>query len=135
MKYKKILDLKQFVKDESLIIDKYHWQELNSAYSKDELKYAISDAIEGLPLPLLPITEKDAKDDFNKLARFNTRKLLRKSKLFTKAEYQYELTNWYLSNALVGRDSSNYFHQEARWNVKHTKFSSPVASWTEKKIT
>ena len=130
----KKLDLKSFVKDESLIINEYHWQELNSSYSKDELKYAISDAIEGLPLPLLPITEKDAKDDFKKLQAFSSRKLLRKSELFTKAEYQYDLSNWYLSNALVGRDSSNYFHQEARWNVKHAKFSSPVASWTEKKL-
>ena len=79
MKYKKILDLKRFVEDESLIIDKYHWQELNSSYSKDELKYAISDAIEGLPLPLLPITEEDAKKDFKKLQDFISRKLLRKS--------------------------------------------------------
>jgi hypothetical protein len=134
MKYKKILDLRSFIKDESLIIDKYHWQELNSSYSKDELKYAISDAIEGLPLPLLPITAEDAKKDFKKMQDFSSRKLLRKSELYTKAEYQYDLSNWYLSNALVGRNSSNYFHQEARWNVKHAKFSSPVASWTEKKL-
>ena len=98
MKYKKILDLKRFVKDESLIIDKYHWQELNSAYSKDELKYAISDAIDGLPLPLLPITEKQAKKDFENLVKFNTRTLLRKPEfdLHTKAEYskKYKLIKY-----------------------------------------
>ena len=128
------LDLKSFVKDGSLIIDKYHWQELNSLYSKDELKDAISDAIEGLPLPLLPITENDAKEDFARLKRFDTRKLLKKQSLFTKAEYQYDLSNWYFNNALVGRACSNYFHQEARWHAKHARFSSPVASWTEKKL-
>ena len=29
------------------------------------IKAAISDAIDGLPLPLLPITEKEAKEDFD----------------------------------------------------------------------
>ena len=86
-----IPNLKGFVKDESLIIDKYHWQKLNSSHSKDELKFAISDAIEGLPLPLLPITEEEAKEDFIRLVRFDSRKLLRKSELFTKAPYRYKL--------------------------------------------
>ena len=62
-----IPNLKGFVKDESLIIDKYHWQKLNSSHSKDELKFAISDAIEGLPLPLLPITEEEAKEDLQEV--------------------------------------------------------------------
>ena len=127
-----IPNLKGFVKDESLIIDKYHWQKLNSSHSTDELKFAISDAIEGLPLPLLPITEEEAKEDFIRLVRFDSRKLLRKSELFTKAPYRYNLSNWYLSNALVGRACSNYFHQEARWHAKHARFDSPVDSWTIK---
>ena len=62
-----MLNLRSFVVNGELIIDKYHWLELNSSYSKQELKDAISDAIDGLPLPLLPITEKQAKEDFEKL--------------------------------------------------------------------
>ena len=133
-----MLDLREYVVNDELIIDKYHWLELNSSYSKQELKDAISDAIDGLPLPLLPITEKQAKKDFENLVKFNTRTLLRKPEfdLHTKAEYskKYKLSNWYISNSNTGRNSSNYFHQEARFAAKHTKFDSPLDSWTIKKI-
>ena len=101
---------------------------------KTRLKEAISDAIDGLQLPLLPITEKDAKEDFNNLVKFNSRTLLRKNTLHTKAEYQYDLSDWYLSNSNVGRGASNYFHQEARFAAKHVRFDSPLDSWTIKKI-
>ena len=40
---------------------------------KTRIKEAISEAIEGLPLPLLPITEEEAKEDFDNLVRFDTR--------------------------------------------------------------
>ena len=133
-----MLNLRSFVVNGELIIDKYHWLELNSSYSKQELKDAISDAIDGLPLPLLPITEKQAKEDFEKLVKFNTKTLLRKPEfdLHTKAEYskKYKLSNWYISNSNTGRYASNYFHQEARFAAKHTKFDSPLDSWTIKKI-
>ena len=133
-----MLNLRSFVVNGELIIDKYHWLELNSSYSKQELKDAISDAIDGLPLPLLPITEKQAKEDFEKLVKFNTKTLLRKPEfdLHTKAEYskKYKLSNWYISNSNTGRHASNYFHQEARFAAKHTKFDSPLDSWTIKKI-
>ena len=54
---------------------------------KTRLKEAISDAIDGLPLPLLPINEQEAKEDFINLVKFNSRTLLRKNSLHTKAEY------------------------------------------------
>ena len=156
------LDLKKYIRlnggKEELFIDKEPWQALNVKYrelsdqlkdadeSKEKelkekikvekriIKEAISDAIDGLPLPLIPITRDQAKKDFEKLSKFNSRQLLKKSPLYTKVEYKYGLSNWYISNALVGRDSSNYFHQEARFHAKHWKFDSPVDSWTQKKI-
>ena len=129
------LDLKSFVTAEKeLVIDKYHWQRLNSSYTKQELKDAISDAIEGLPLPLLPITEEEAKEDFDNLVRFDTRSLLRKNDIHTKAEYEYDASNWYISNSNIGRPASNYFHQEARFAAKHWRFDSPLDSWTIKRI-
>ena len=69
---------------------------------KTRLKEAISDAIDGLPLPLLPINEQEAKEDFINLVKFNSRTLLRKNSLHTKAEYRYDLSDWYLSNSNVG---------------------------------
>ena len=101
---------------------------------KTRIKEAISDAIEGLPLPLLPISEKEAKEDFENLVEFDTRSLLRKNDIHTKAEYKYEASNWYISNSNIGRNSSNYFHQEARFAAKHWRFDSPLESWTIKRI-
>ena len=99
---------------------------------KTRIKEAISDAIEGLPLPLLPITEEEAKEDFNNLVQFETRSLLRKNDIHTKAEYKYDASNWYISNSNIGRPASNYFHQEARFAAKHWRFDSPLDSWTIK---
>ena len=42
---------------------------------KTRIKAAISEAIVGLPLPLLPITEEEAKEDFKNLVEFDTRTL------------------------------------------------------------
>ena len=124
------LDLKKYIRlnggKEELFIDKEPWQGLNVKYrelsdqlkdadeSKEKelkekikvekriIKEAISDAIDGLPLPLIPITRDQAKKDFEKLSKFNSRQLLKKSPLYTKVEYKYGLSNWYISNALVG---------------------------------
>ena len=101
---------------------------------KTRIKEAISEAIEGLPLPLLPITEEEAKEDFKNLEEFETRSLLRKNDIHTKAEYKYEASNWYISNSNIGRPASNYFHQEARFAAKHWRFDSPLDSWTIKRI-
>ena len=101
---------------------------------KTIIKEAISDAIEGLPLPLLPINEEEAKEDFENLVEFDTRTLLRKNDIHTKAEYEYDASNWYISNSNIGRPSSNYFHQEARFAAKHWRFDSPLDSWTIKRI-
>ena len=116
-KESKVKELKEKIRNEKRII-----------------KEAISDAIDGLPLPLLPITEEAAKEDFDNLVKFNTRTLLRKNNIHTKADYQYDSSNWYISNSNVGRHASNYFHQEARFAAKHTKFDSPLDSWTIKRI-
>ena len=42
-----MLDLKPHIMNDELIINKFEWQKLNSQYSQDELKEAISDAIIG----------------------------------------------------------------------------------------
>ena len=67
------LDLSSFVIDDELIINKFEWQKLNSSYSQDEIKEAISKVITGLPLPLVQISDEEAKEDLP----FN-RNLLRK---------------------------------------------------------
>ena len=128
------MDLKSFITNNELVIDKPNWYKLKNEYSQQELKDAISDVIEDLPLPLYPITEQDAKREFDELVKFNDRTLLTKDSLYSKADYKYELSHWYLKNSVVGRKASNYFHQFARWKVQHASHTSPFRSWTIKKF-
>ena len=129
-----MLDSKSFVVNGELIIDKPHWHQLKNIYTIQELKDAISDAIEGLDLPLVEITEEEAKQDFYELAKFDARTLLNKDSLYSKADYSYELSHWYIKNSVIGRKASNYFHQLARWKVQHARHTSPYRSWTIKKF-
>ena len=102
-----MLDLKSFVVDQELIIDKPHWHQLKNSYDRQELKDAISDAIEGLDLPLVDITEEEAKQDFEELVKFDARTLLTKNSLYSKADYKYDLSHWNIKNSNVGRKASN----------------------------
>ena len=129
-----MLDLKSFIVNGELIIDKPHWYQLNNSHDRQELKDAISNAIEGLDLPLIEITEEEAKQDFDELVKFDARTLLNKNSLYSKADYSYDLSHWYIKNSVIGRKSSNYFHQFARWNVQHARHTSPYRSWTIKKF-
>lgn len=129
-----MLNLKSYVIDEELIINKFEWQKINSKYSQDEIKDAISEVIRNLPLPLVKVSEQEAKEDFEELKKFDATKLFQKGDVYTKAEYKYGLSKWYLTNSLVGRKSSNYFHQLARWRTQHARYPSPYRSWTELKF-
>ena len=129
-----MLDLKSFVVNGELVIDKPHWYQLKNSHDIQELKDAISDTIDDLELPLVKYTEQEAKDDFDELAKFDARTLLTKDSLYSKADYSYELSHWYIKNSVIGRKASNYFHQFARWKVQHARHTSPYRSWTIKKF-
>ena len=47
-----MLDLKSFVINDELVIDKPHWHRLNNYHTQEEIKEAISEVIQDLPLPL-----------------------------------------------------------------------------------
>ena len=129
-----MLDLKSFVVNGELVIDKPHWYQLKNSHDRQELKDAISDTIDDLEMPLVKYTEQEAKEDFYELAKFDARTLLTKDSLYTKADYSYELSHWYIKNSVIGRKASNYFHQFARWKVQHARHTSPYRSWTIKKF-
>ena len=65
-----MLDLKSFVVNGELIIDKPHWYQLKNSHDIQELKDAISDTIDDLELPLVKYTEQEAKEDFEELVKF-----------------------------------------------------------------
>jgi len=79
-----MLDLKSFVVNGELIIDKPHWYQLKNSHDRQELKDAISNVIDDLELPLVEFSEEEAKQDFYELAKFDARTLLNKDNLYSK---------------------------------------------------
>ena len=129
-----MLDLRSYIVNDELVIEEPQWHVLNESYSRDEIKEAISEVIQDLPLPLLEFTEEEVREDFKNLKNLDTKSLLFKGKLHSKCDYRYPLSSWYVNNTMIGRKSSKYFHQRARWKVQHARYISPYRAWTEKKF-
>lgn len=132
-----MIDLKTLVNDDNEIyVSKSYWKELNEKYSKDEIKQALSDAIEEfqVPLPYKKITEEDALEDYNKLINLDAISLLNKGNVVTRYDYKYQLSDWYIDASNVGLKSSDYFHQSARWKADSTNAPSPYRTWTTERF-
>ena len=54
-----MLDLRSYIVNDELVIEEPQWHVLNESYSRDEIKEAISEVIQDLPLPLLEFTEEE----------------------------------------------------------------------------
>lgn len=122
------------VVNNEIAITKEEWLNLNAEYTQTEIIKAISDTMENLDLPLKPINEKDALDDFETLKRFDASSLIQKGTLFTKREYKWKMTDTYIDMSNVGNLSSNFFHQEARFHCDSLNAPSPYRVWTTEKF-
>jgi len=95
-----MLDLKSFVINDELVIDKPHWHRLNNSHTQEEIKEAISKVIQDLPLPLEKITEEEAKKDFDELVRLDSRKLFNLCQWGLSITSSSFITNDFKSNIL-----------------------------------
>ena len=71
-----MLDLRSYIVNDELVIEEPQWHVLNESYSRDEIKEAISEVIQDLPLPLLEFTEEEVREDFKNLKNLDTKSLL-----------------------------------------------------------
>lgn len=132
-----MIDLKSLVNsDNEVYISKEYWKNLNETYSKDEIKKALSDAIEtfNIDLPYMKITKEECLSDFQNLIDLDAKSLFCSGKVFTRYDYSYEMSNWYIDLSNVGSKSSNYFHQEARWKADSINAPSPYRTWTTERF-
>ena len=58
-----MLDLRSYIVNDELVIEEPQWHVLNESYSRDEIKEAISEVIQDLPLPLLEFTEEEVREE------------------------------------------------------------------------
>lgn len=131
-----MINTADLVKNNELFVDENQWKELNNTYSKDEIKQAISDAIEKhkIPLPYRKITEEEAKEDFLKLQNFDTSTLLQTGPFETRYSYKYSSTNQYINVSTCGNKASDYFQQENRFLCDSINAPSPYRTWTTEKF-
>lgn len=122
----------KIIRDGELFIPKELWTALNDNFTKDEIKQYISDTIENenLELPYRNILHDEAIDDFFSLIDFDTSKLVKFDKFFSRYEYKYPFNDIYIDGSNVGNKSSDYFHQENRFKCDSINAPSPFRSWT-----
>lgn len=84
--------------------------------------------------PISPPTESEMLLDFNNLLTFNEKLLIQNKKWFSRSDYTFEQSNFYIKANNIGSESSNYFHFWARMNCDSLNSPSPVRSWFDPKI-
>lgn len=124
------------VNEKDLFISPEAWKEMNLSYSKEDIKEAISNAIEeyNIPVPKDAISLEEARQDFQKLKELDATKLVTFGKTFTRYEYENMLSCLYIDSCYVGNKSSNYFHQDSRYLCDSINSPSPHRSWYIKKF-
>jgi hypothetical protein len=121
---------------DNLFISSDEWKNLNFLYSKEDIKNAISSAIEeyNISVPKDNITVEEAQQDFDKLRKLNTSDLIKKGKTFTRYDYKWELSDTYIDACNIGNKSSNLYHQDSRYICDSINSPSPNRSWYIKKF-
>lgn len=124
------------VNEKDLFISPEAWKEMNLSSSKEDIKEAISNAIEeyNIPVPKDAISLEEARQDFQKLKELDATKLVTFGKTFTRYEYENMLSCLYIDSCNVGNKSSNYFHQDSRYLCDSINSPSPHRSWYIKKF-
>ena len=125
------------VRGKEIHITEQEWKNLNSSFSKDEIKEMISDAIEDndLPMPLRKITKADAKKAFSELQSLYSLNVISNEGWFTRYDYKYKPTAPVLfSTTKIGNKASDFYQQYNRFLCDSINAPSPHRSWTIKKF-
>ena len=122
------------IENNEISIDSEQWTYLNQNNTKDEVKQIISDAIDGLPLPMRKISIEDAMLDFEKLKNFDASTIIKNEPFFSRYDYTYDFTDLLFATNNTGNKASDYFHQESRWYCDSKTAPSPYRSWTIEKF-
>ena len=118
------------LKDKNIFISNEDWVYLKGRFSSIEIISIISEVIFNfeIPYPHKVIEEHKVKEDFNNLMNYKIDEILERGTCFSK-HLSIELPNYYLSNDLTGRISSDFFQRENRIKVSNGSSPSPYDKW------
>ena len=125
------------VRGKEIHITEQEWKNLNSSFSKDEIKEMISDAIEknNLPMPLRKLSRQDAAKSFKELQSLYHLDIISNEEWFTRYDYKYKpISSVLFSTTKVGNKASDFYQQYNRFLCDSINAPSPYRSWTIKKF-
>jgi 16S rRNA G966 N2-methylase RsmD len=119
-----------------VIFSKNEWDNIIQKYPtpNDTIKEEIWNKTRFYDLPLVEISDIDAKEDFHKLSNLQTKDFLKTDQLFSRYEYKWELGKNYIDLSNIGNKSSNLFHQDLRYKCDSINSPSPYRTWYDKKF-
>lgn len=125
------LDINLIVRNNKININSALWSDLNSKFSKRQIKNLIINAIrsKNLPPPYQPISKKQADKAFAKLKLSDSRALIRRVPTCTRWEYRYEISDVVIDAPITCNDASNYYHQKSRWLCDYKSILGPTNVW------
>lgn len=128
--------ISKYIKNGRINIPNSVWCFLKEVYSQDELIDWISThVIEGdIVLPLLDLTEEDARKDFEDLCKYNPQDMISGVNAFSRFAYTRPMSGRVISDGSIGHNASNFFQQFNRYCTGHCSGKpSPVELWKDKK--
>lgn len=119
-----------------ILVNTDKWDFIVNNYEKEQIKNLISDAIQdySIPMPLRTISYEDSKNDFIQLMNLDTSKMLKKSKTYTRYDYKYPMSDFFIEQSKIGNLSSDYFQQYNRFLCDSINSPSPYRTWHQEKF-
>lgn len=123
-----------FIINDKINIDKEAFKKIQEENGTEWFIDYLSDLIDGLPFPYENIELEKSRSDYLSLKQLDTHTLIKSENWFTRYEYNYSLSNTYISSCNVGKDASNYFFNPLRMDVDSINSPSAIRSWENKKF-
>ena len=123
-----------FIFNGEFIANKMAWSELNSKYTREEIKNALIEHIlvDEIKFPYVPISEEECKQEFLDMKNSDIIDFSYADNIDIKYPLEHKTSNLYLKIASLGNKASNYFHQVSRMKCGHNKCISPSEVWKSK---
>lgn len=121
--------------NKQISINELLWQQLNANHSEEAIKRFISRTItdHNIPMPLPSYQEYDALKSFRELRAVKVRSNLMGGKIYSRMEYNFALSDYYIGVGPGLNSCSNFFHQNNRWAAGGNKYPSPADLWNMKR--
>ncbi len=126
------LRLNDFVVDGALRIPRFEWNAIKEEFEELEIRREISSLHERLDLTP-PIYRSDPVAAIKGWHTLLNSKVVPQwsQNVFSRHQYRYDISNWYLPARKFGNVASDFFHRYNRMQAAHVRFRAPAEVWSD----